>query len=169
MEVRRGARILHGAAAGRGQHPLFPHGQEPVGLGTEYRAAQLWSVTADDMSGPLLADDQRVYAVTGSGSTHALRAFALATGQEQWSRGADAQVAFVHAGVVYLDGKQLTALEATTGKPLWSTKGLGSARLVSGGRIFLTSPTMSYFGKNNVDQGYFSAVDAKTGTLTPSK
>jgi outer membrane protein assembly factor BamB len=43
---------------------------------------QLWSVTADDIGGPLVADDQRVYAVTASGRKQALRAFALATGQE---------------------------------------------------------------------------------------
>jgi outer membrane protein assembly factor BamB len=61
---------------------------------------------------------------------------------------------------VYLDGKQLTAVEAATGRELWSTKGLGSAQLISGGRISLTSPTVTYLGKNKVDQGYFSAVDA---------
>ena len=36
-------------------------------------------------------------------------------------------------------------------------------RLLSEGRIFLTSPTIGYVGMARVDQGYLSAIDARTG------
>ena len=135
---------------------------------------QLSSFSADEISAGLWADDRHLYVVTHKGSImrpkDTLHALALTTGQEKWSRGLNARIAMVHDGVVYADGEQLHAIDAATGKELWSFKGTGreSARLISGGRIFLTSLTVSYFGAKRVDQGYLYAIDAKTGKLNPS-
>lgn len=136
---------------------------------------QLWSFSADEISGNLQADDHHLYMVTHKdsfwGPKDTLHGLALTTGQEKWSRGLNARIAMVHDGVVYTDGEQLHAIDAATGKELWSFKGTGreSARLISGGRIFLTSPTVSYFGTKRLDQGYLYAIDAKTGKLEPSR
>jgi len=133
---------------------------------------QLWSFSAHEIQGDLSADDQHLYVVTHKGSImrpkDTLHALALTTGQEKWSQSAG-DVAMVRDGVVYAGGGHLHAIDAATGKELWSFKGNGreSARLISGGRIFLTSPTVSYSGTNRVDQGYLYAIDAKTGKLTP--
>ena len=71
----------------------------------------------------------------------------------------------VHEGTVYAGGSHTYAIDAATGKQLWSFKGplRHSARLVSGSRIFVISPTVDYFGSSRVDQGYLHALDAKTG------
>jgi outer membrane protein assembly factor BamB len=132
---------------------------------------QLWNFSADEISGNLQADDQHVYVVTHKGSMmwqkDTLHALALTTGQEKWTLGLNANIAMVQDGVVYADGERLHAIDAATGKELWSFKGTGSvsAGLISGGRIFLTSPTVRYFGTKRVDQGYLYAIDAKTGKL----
>jgi len=134
----------------------------------------LWTFSADEISRNLLADEQHVYVVTHKrpmmGSKGTLHALALATGQEKWSRRLNASIAIVKDGVLYADGGRLHAMDAATGKALWSFKGTGreSARLISAGRIFLTSPTVSYIGTKQVDQGYFYAINARTGKLNPS-
>jgi outer membrane protein assembly factor BamB len=138
---------------------------------------QRWSFSADEIGPGLWADDQRLYVVTHKGSLmrpeDTLHALALATGQEQWFQGpsGSARVAMIHDRVVYAGGDRLHALDAATGKELWSFRGTGreSARLMSGDRIFLTSPTGVYFGTKRVDQGYLYAIEAKTGRFTPSK
>jgi len=143
---------------------------------------QLWNFSADGISGGffegnpgLWADDQHLYLVTHKGSMmrpkDTLRALALSTGQEKWSQSlsGSVRVAMIHDGVVYAGGEHLHALDAATGKELWAYKGTGreSARLISGGRIFLTSPTVDYVGSKRVDQGYLYAIDSKTGKLKP--
>lgn len=131
---------------------------------------QLWSFSADQINAGLWADDQHVYLITHKDSllrpNRTLHALALTTGQEKWSRGlsGDARIGTVHDGVVYAG---VHAIDAATGKDSWSFRGTGreSARLFSGGRIFLTSPTVTYLGSNRVDQGYLYAIDAKSGGL----
>ena len=94
-----------------------------------------------------------------------LRALAIATGQEKWSQelGGGGHSQLLHDGVVYAG--YLRAMDAGTGKTLWSFKGTGrdSAPVISGGKIFVTSPTVDYFGTSRVDQGHLYAIDAKTG------
>jgi outer membrane protein assembly factor BamB len=130
---------------------------------------QLWSFSAEGIGAigaTLQADGQHLYLVTYKVSLvrphHTLRALALTTGQEKWSRGVrgDAARATVHDGAVYAGAY---AIDAATGRELRSLGGTGreSAQLISGGRIFLTSPTVTYFGSTRVDQGYLYAVDAK--------
>ena len=134
---------------------------------------QLWSFSADGISRNLQADDKHLYVVTHKdalfGPKNTLHALARSTGQEKWSQswGGSAGVAMIHDGVVYAGRGHLRAIDAATGKELWSFEGTGreSARLISGGRIFLTSPTVSYIGLSRVDQGYLYAIDAKTGEL----
>jgi outer membrane protein assembly factor BamB len=112
---------------------------------------QLWSFSADEIS-EIRADDQRLYVATHKGSImrpkDTLHALALSTGQEKWSQdfGGSARVAMIQDEVVYAGREHLHAIDAATGKELWSFKGMGreSARLISGGRIFLTSPTVDY-------------------------
>ena len=141
---------------------------------------QSWSFSADRINAGLWADDQHLYMVTRKGSMgrpkDTLHALALSTGQEKWSRGlsGNVHIAMVHDGVVYTDGHArnyagIDATDAATGKELWSFKGIAmeTARLISGGRIYLTSPTLTYFGISRVDQGYLYAMDAKTGKLKP--
>jgi len=74
-------------------------------------------------------------------------------------------------GVVYAGGERLHAIGAATGKELWSFKGTGrvSARLISGGRIFLTSPTVSYIGTKPGGPGVYSTHRRKgqAGSRTP--
>ena len=99
-----------------------------------------------------------------------LHALALSTGQEKWSQswGGSAGIAMIHDGVAYAGRGHLHAMDAAKGKELWSFKGTGreSARLISGGSIFLTSPTVTYIGTTRVDQGYLYAIDAKAGGLS---
>lgn len=136
---------------------------------------QIWSFSADDIRGGLRVDDKHLFVITHKGTMarpdDTLHALALTTGHEEWSRGlsGNAHTTMVHDGVVYGGIGPLRAIDAATGKELWSFKGTGreSARLISGGRIFLTSPTVSYIGSNRVDQGYLYTIDAKTGTLKP--
>lgn len=136
---------------------------------------QLWNFSADEISPGLRADDQHLYVVTHKGSImrpkDTLHALALTTGLEKWSQGLSgyARIAMVRDGVVYAGGGHLHAIDAATGKELWSFKGTGreSARLISEGWIFLTSPTVDYIGTKRVDQGYLYAIDAKTGKLKP--
>ena len=132
---------------------------------------QLWSFSAENIGGALHADVQHLYLVTYKDSLirpTTLHALAVATGQEKWSRGLsrNARIAMAHDGVVYAGAH---AIDAATGNELWSLRETGreSARLISGGRVFLTSPTVSYIGTNRVDQGYLYAIDAKTGKLDP--
>jgi outer membrane protein assembly factor BamB len=72
-----------------------------------------------------------------------------------------------HPGRV--EARHLRAIDAATGKELWSFKGTRneSAWLIADGRLFLTTPTVRYFGMDRVDQGYLYAIDAKTGKLSP--
>ena len=136
---------------------------------------QLWSFSADEIQGDLSADEQQVYVITHKGSfarpKDTLHALALTTGQEKWSQELSGLVysSLVHDGVVYAGREHLHAMDAATGRQLWSFKGTGreSPRLISGGRIFLSSPTTTYFGTKRVDQGYLYAIDAKTGKLKP--
>ena len=131
----------------------------------------LWNFSADDIQGDPRVDDQHLYVVTHKGTIarpdDTLHALALMTGQEKWSQGLSggAYLRMVHEGVVYAGREYLHAIDAATGKKLWSFKGTGreSARLISGDRIFLISPTVEYFGTSRVDQGYLYAIDAKTG------
>ena len=96
-----------------------------------------------------------------------LHALALTSGQEQWSQdlGGGGEIQLIHDGVVYAGNTHLNAINAATGKQLWSFKGTGreSAKLIAGGRIFLTSPTVDYFGTSHVDQGYLYAIGTMTG------
>ena len=136
---------------------------------------QLWNYSANEISPGLRADDQRLYVVTHKGSDvrpkETLHALALSTGQEKWSQslGGYISVDMIHDGVVYASGDHLHALDAATGKELWTFKDTRreTARLIDGGRIFLTSPTVSYVGTRRLDQGYLYAIDAKTGKLKP--
>ncbi len=135
---------------------------------------QIWSFSADEISG-IRTDNERLYVATHKGSImrpkDTLHALALSTGQEKWSQdfSGSAVVAAIQDGVVYAGQGHLHAIDSATGKELWSFKGTGreSARLISGGRIFLTSPTVDYIGTKRVDQGYLYALDAKTGKLKP--
>jgi len=130
---------------------------------------QLWRFSADNIGTNLQADDRHLYVVTQEGSLmrpkDTIHALALATGEEKWSQ--NGYVAMVHDGVVYAGGERISAIDATSGKELWSFKETGreSVRLISGGRIFLVSPTVSYVGLSRVDQGYLYAIDVKTGKL----
>ena len=133
---------------------------------------QLWSFSASEIRANLQTDDQHLYIVTHKGTMarpdDTLHALALTTGQKKWSRdlSGNARVAMVQDGVVYA-GTQ--AFDAATGNTLWSFRGTGreSVRLISGGRMFLTSPTVTYIQSTRVDQGYLYAIDARTGKLEP--
>jgi outer membrane protein assembly factor BamB len=134
---------------------------------------QIWSYQADEIRPNLDLDQQHLYVVTRKdsffGPANTIRALALTTGQEKWSQALSAggYSRLVQDGVVYAGEGALNAIDAATGKKLWSFKGTGreSAQLYSGGRIFLTSPTVTYFGTSRVDQGYLYAIDAKLGKL----
>ena len=136
---------------------------------------QLWSFRQDEIRTMLKADDQHLYVVTHAGTMarpkDTIHVLALTTGQEKWSRSLSESAGdlMIHDGVVYAGREHLYAIDLSTGKELWSFKGTGreSARLISGGRIFLTSPTVSYHGLSRVDQGYLYAIDARTGELKP--
>ncbi|HLG56228.1 MAG TPA: PQQ-binding-like beta-propeller repeat protein [Vicinamibacterales bacterium] len=140
---------------------------------------QLWTFSSDEISHGLRADERHLYVVTHKtprmmrwgrpGDT--LHALDLSTGQERWSRfvGDSFDIAMISEGVVYGGGETLYALDAAAGKQLWSTKGLGSAHLIDGGKVFSISATSTYFGTDKVDQGYLSAIDAKTGKLARPK
>jgi outer membrane protein assembly factor BamB len=142
---------------------------------------RLWNFVADEISGGdfvgypgLRADNQHLYVVTHKSSMmrpdETLRALDLDTGQEKWSQNLSGHlfVSMIGDGVVHVDGDRVHALDAATGRALWSFKGTRvSSRLTSEGRIFLTSPTVTYTGTNRVDQGYLYAIDAKTGKLDP--
>jgi outer membrane protein assembly factor BamB len=73
--------------------------------------------------------------------------------------------------VVYLSGDRVYALDTTTGKQMWSFRGTGreEVRLVSNGRLFLTAHSLADLGNDVVDEGALSALDARTGRLTPSR
>jgi eukaryotic-like serine/threonine-protein kinase len=128
---------------------------------------QLWSFSADQV-GDINGDDHHLYVLTHKGSIArtrtTLHALALKTGQQKWSQGLGSawSVGMLHEGVIYA---ARDAVDAVTGKTLWSFKGTGreEARLISEGRIFLISPTVTYSGVSRVDQGYLQALDAKTG------
>jgi serine/threonine-protein kinase len=136
---------------------------------------ELWSFRTDMIDGGLWADDRHLYVPTHKGSfespRNTLHALALSTGQEKWSKGVrgSVKVSLIHDGVVYGGKDPVFAIEAATGKQLWSTNGLGSAQIVDGGKLIAISETVSYFGTDRVDQGYLSAVDSKTGKVPPSK
>ncbi len=145
---------------------------------------QLWTFSADEISGGayvgspgLWVDDKHLYVVTHKGSImrpkDTLHALAITTGQETWSESVSGsvRVALVRDGVVYADGAHPHAIDAATGKELWSYKEAGrqSVRLMSGDRIYLTSPTITYTGTKRADQGYLYAIDAKTGNLKPAQ
>jgi eukaryotic-like serine/threonine-protein kinase len=129
----------------------------------------LWSFSAENIQGDPKVDDRHLYVVTHKrapiGPDDTVRALAIATGRERWSLGLGggaASLRMVHEGVVYVGGSYLYAIDGGTGTRSWSFKG-HSARLVSGGRVFLVSPTVEYIGSSRVDQGYLHALDAKTG------
>jgi outer membrane protein assembly factor BamB len=137
---------------------------------------RLWSFRADEIhSGDEIktwsvqADDQHLYVSTGKfGSKGTLHALALATGKQKWSQ--DGSVDLVHGGILYgSHGNAFRAIDAATGRKLWSTKLSGSPSpvLISGGRIFLISPTSTTLGTGRVDQGYLYAINARTGKLRP--
>jgi serine/threonine-protein kinase len=132
----------------------------------------LWSFGAENIQGGPNVDDQHLYVVIHKGTMarpdDTLQALALATGQEKWSQrlSGGAYLRMVHEGVVYAGGANLYALNAATGTKLWSfeeIRRINSAQLISGGRIFAISPTVTYFGTSKVDQGYLYALDVKTG------
>jgi len=135
---------------------------------------QLWSFSADETR-TILKADQHLYVITHAGTIarpkDTIHALALTTGQEKWSRSLSESAGdvMIHDGVVYAGREHFYAIDASTGRELWSFKGTGreSARLISGGRIFLTSPTVSYTGLSRVDQGYLYAIDARTGKRKP--
>jgi outer membrane protein assembly factor BamB len=132
---------------------------------------QVWTFSAE-LEGPILADDQRLYVATDANSRRSrVRALALTTGTEQWSQRVNARLARVHDGVVYLSGDRVYALDTTTGKQMWSFRGTGreEVRLVSNGRLFLTAHSLADLGNDVVDEGALSALDARTGRLTPSR
>lgn len=136
---------------------------------------QLWSFSADEIMSILVAGDQHLYVVTHAGSLarpkDTIHALALTTGQEKWSRSLSESAGnvMIHAGVVYAGREHLYAIDSSTGNELWSFKGTGreTVRLISGDRIFLTSPTVSYYGMSRVDQGYLYAIDARIGKRKP--
>ncbi|HUK24908.1 MAG TPA: PQQ-binding-like beta-propeller repeat protein [Terriglobales bacterium] len=135
---------------------------------------QLWSFSADDIGASLQADDHHLYVVTHKGSSmrpkDILHALVLSTGEEKWAQSfsGSLQVVMVEEGVVYAGQENLHAMDAASGKELWSFKGgHGSLRLIAGGRVFLISPTIDYIGTKRVDRGYLLAIDAKTGKLKP--
>jgi eukaryotic-like serine/threonine-protein kinase len=112
------------------------------------------------------ADGQRIYAVSDLKGKDVIHALALSTGQENWSL-AGGWVSFVRDGVLYSSGNHSRAIDANSGKEIWSYKGRESIISAAGGRVFLASETTTYVGTNRVDQGYLMAVDAKTGKLKP--
>jgi outer membrane protein assembly factor BamB len=126
---------------------------------------ELWTFDAETIVGPLAADEQRLFVVTSRDSFAAseqLHALDLAKGSEEWSqrlRGGGSLLAgegAVHTGS--------GAFAAAAGKKLWSIREANaSARLLDDGMLFIAAPTKSYFGVDNVDRGYLSAVDAATG------
>lgn len=127
----------------------------------------------DEITTDVQSDDHHLYVVTGSlwRSKYQLHALALGTGEAQWSwSGGYIPRLVVEDGIVYADGadkEHLRAIEAATGKALWSFKGSGreTTRLIAAGRLYLTTPTVRYFGMSRVTQGYLYAIDAKTGKL----
>lgn len=132
-----------------------------------------WSFSADDIRAGTGVDDKHLYVITHEGTMawpdDTLHALALTTGQEKWSRGlsGNAHVAMVDDGVVYAGVGPLRSFDAATGEELWSFMGTGreSARLISGGTMFLSSSTVTYIGSSRVDQGYLYAIDLKTDEL----
>jgi len=131
----------------------------------------LWTFGAEEIQGGPQVDDQHLYVVSHKGTIarpdDTLHALAVATGKVKWSQklGGGVDLHLVHEGVVYAGNARLYALDGAVGTKLWSFKGPSrhSARLVSGGRIFVISPAVDYFGSARVDQGYLQALDAKTG------
>jgi outer membrane protein assembly factor BamB len=129
----------------------------------------LWNLNAEEIRGRLAADNQHLYVTLHKdalfGTTDKVHALALATGQEKWSQSlkGGGPMQLLQDGVIYAGS--LDAIDAATGKRLWSFDGGGreSAPVISAGKIFVTSPTVTYFGTNRVDKGYLQAIDAKTG------
>ena len=163
--------------------PIIVTAGEAVYLATDTRVValtmeagrDLWSFRADSIDPGVWADDRHLYVPTHKGSLErprdTLHALALSTGQEKWSKDVRGSVgvSLIHDGVVYAGREPVFAFDAATGRQLWSTKGLGSPQLIYSGKLFSISETVSRFGTDSVDQGYLSAVDAKTGKLAPSK
>lgn len=123
---------------------------------------------------PGIIDIIKAYAKLGPKDT--LYALNLTTGQKEWShelngRGGDIMI---NEGIIYAESidygytknHYLQAIEASTGKEFWTLKDgeHESVRLIYKNKVFLTSPTVTYFGSNQVDQGYIYTVNAKTGT-----
>jgi outer membrane protein assembly factor BamB len=130
---------------------------------------ELWSFAADDIAPGLAADARSVYVVTENesllGERRTLHALALESGRESWARRVTGLVAAVAEGVVLLEGSHVSALVAATGEERWSypTPHGETVRGIAGGRVFTTSPTVTYVGLSRVDQGYLRAVDLRTG------
>jgi outer membrane protein assembly factor BamB len=131
---------------------------------------QLWSASAEEFQGDLKADDQHLYVIARKGSLarpkDTLRALALTTGQEKWSYelgGSGGYRLLIQDGLVYAG--YFYALDAATGRNVWSVKvtGRASAPVVSGGKMFVTTPTVDYSGTSRVDPGYLYAIEVKTG------
>jgi outer membrane protein assembly factor BamB len=129
---------------------------------------ELWGFVAKAVSREVGIDERHVYAVTEEdtafGTRHTLHALARAGGKEQWSQSVGGNIALAGDGVVYTEGARIEAFDAATGKPLWSRAMApgDSVRLLSGGKLFVTSPTVTYFGTDRVDRGRLRALDAKS-------
>lgn len=123
---------------------------------------------------PVIIDIIKASAKLGPKDT--LYTLNLTTGEKKWShevngRGEDIMInkGIIYAGSIdygYTRNHYLQAIDTSTGKELWTLKGgeRESIRLIYGNKVFLTSPTVTYFGSNQVDQGYIYTINAKTGT-----
>ena len=103
-----------------------------------------------------------------------LRALSLADGHELWVRGLKARdIAGIADGLVYASGgSHVEAIDAASGKAVWSfkTRGIASSRpLIAGGKVFVaTRPVQNPFDlgkKKDAGHGFLYAIDARTGKI----
>ena len=142
------------------------HGMYAVDLET---GTLRWS-RVENESGRIYLVDSLLYWTT-IGELHILDPV---TGKDKWSftHGSFwATVAAVHDDTIYVSGnKKLYCLHSETGKELWSFKmetGHDALPLIANGMVFITTIKQTYAGVSKGDQGYFYAIDAKTGEIRP--
>ena len=133
----------------------------------------VWTFGDDQIRPGVGVDGRFLYLVSSKSSRRSrptLSSLDLSTGAVRWALPVDATIATVQDGVVYVEGDRLRAIDAASGKELWSTKvdRRASARLLAGA-LFIRAPTVSFFGTSSVDKGYLWALDAKTGKVNPAR
>ena len=106
---------------------------------------RLWNFGKETVS-KMVADDQHIFVTIQQfyGAPRAVHAVTLSDGKEGWSREliADADLQMASNGVLYAGGlKQLQALDAATGREIWTIEGAVTVRTTSANKIFLTRTT----------------------------